>query len=160
MHNYIIKIGYVQKYRHGSRGRRLITVQMLFCSALHTNTHTHTQAATLSGCVLVVLNEPSQAKVSDLAHQIVSDEDVSRPQVTVDVVHPFDVRHSSCDLRQTQSGERSSGRGSMRVFKRVFVGLRLAHLRGHVHQLRQLQVLPLAVFQEVQQTSWKNKNVL
>lgn len=53
---------------------------------------------TLSGCVLVVLDEPSQAEVGDLAHQIVSDKDVGRSQVAVDVVHPLDVRHPGGNL--------------------------------------------------------------
>lgn len=55
--------------------------------------------ATLSGCVLIVLNESSQAKVGDLAHQIVSNKDVGCSQVTVDVVHSLDVRHSRRNLQ-------------------------------------------------------------
>lgn len=64
-------------------------------------THTHTHAVTLSGCVLVVLNEPGQAEVGDLAHQVVSNEDVSCSQVTMDVIHPLDVCHASCNLKST-----------------------------------------------------------
>lgn len=63
----------------------------------HTDTH-YLVMLTLSGCVLVVLDEPSQAEVGDLAHQIVSDEDVGCSQVTMDVVHPLDVRHPGSNL--------------------------------------------------------------
>ena len=75
----------------------------LLLSFIPTHKHTVSHPATLSGCVLVVLNEPSQAKVSDLAHQIVSNKDVRCSQVTVDVVHPFDVRHSSCNLQKEKA---------------------------------------------------------
>lgn len=87
---------------------QILTVQAgcLSLSLMHTHIHTHFD--TLSGSVLVVLNEPGQAKVSDLAHQIVSDKNVCCSQVTVDVVHPLNVRHSSCNLRQTQRHRKSS----------------------------------------------------
>lgn len=64
----------------------------------HTLTHLVSHAVTLSSCVLIVLNEPSQAEVGDLAHQIVSNENVSCSEITVDVVHPLNVRHSSRNL--------------------------------------------------------------
>lgn len=54
---------------------------------------------TLPGSVLVVLYQPGQAKVSDLAHQVVTHEDVSGSQVPVDVVHPLDESHTVSDLR-------------------------------------------------------------
>lgn len=82
------------------------------CAAVSPYTHkpAHTQALTLPGRVLVVLNEPGQAKISDLAHQIVSDENVSRSQVTVNVVHSLNVRHSSCNLQDTRRDRGSSDR--------------------------------------------------
>lgn len=49
--------------------------------------------------VLVVLDEPGQAEVSDLAHQVVSDQDVGSSQVPVDVVHPLDEGHAVRNLR-------------------------------------------------------------
>lgn len=54
---------------------------------------------TLSSSVLVVLNEPRQAKVSDLTNQVISHQDVGRSQVSVDVVHPLYEGHAVCDLR-------------------------------------------------------------
>lgn len=48
---------------------------------------------TLPRRVLIVLDEPRQAEIGDLAHQTVSDQDVGGTQVPVDVVHPLDVRH-------------------------------------------------------------------
>lgn len=60
----------------------------------------HIGALTLSGCVLVVLNESSQAKVSNLAHQIVSNQNVCCSQVTVDVVHSLNVCHPRRNLHQ------------------------------------------------------------
>lgn len=53
---------------------------------------------TLSRCVFVVLDEPGQTKVSDLTHQTFPDQDVGRAQVSVDVVHPLDVRHARSHL--------------------------------------------------------------
>ena len=53
---------------------------------------------TLSCCVFVVLDEPGQTEVSDLAHQTFSNEDVGRAQVSVDVVHPLYVCHACCHL--------------------------------------------------------------
>jgi hypothetical protein len=57
-------------------------------------------AGTLSGRVLVVLYEPRQAEVGDLAHQAVPHQDVGRAQVPVDVVHPLDVRHARRHLHE------------------------------------------------------------
>lgn len=56
---------------------------------------------TLSGGVLVVFDEPGQTKVSDLAHQILPDEDVGRTQISVDVVHTFNVGHPRGNLNIT-----------------------------------------------------------
>lgn len=61
----------------------------------------------MSGRVLVVLDESSEAKVGDLAHQVVGHEDVGSSQVSVDVVHPLDEGHAVCDLR----GGGGRGRG-------------------------------------------------
>lgn len=55
---------------------------------------------TLPSCVLVVLDQPSQTEVGDLAHQVVPDQDVSGAQVPVDVVHPLDESHTVSDLRK------------------------------------------------------------
>lgn len=74
----------------------------------------HTGALTLSGCVLVVLNESSQAKVSNLAHQIVSNQNVSCSQVTVDVVHSLNVCHSRRNLHQETERAHVDG-GSVQV---------------------------------------------
>lgn len=62
---------------------------------------------TLSGRVLVVLDEPSQAEVSDLTHQVISHQDVGSSQVPVDVVHPLYEGHAVCDLgRRDREGGR------------------------------------------------------
>lgn len=108
---------------------------------------------TLSSRVLVVLNEPSQAEVGDLAHQIVTNEDVSCTQVTVDVVHPLDVRHSSCNLHARRDKEILVSIVNGYTFLSSVCVCVCLHLRSHVYQLRQLQALPLSIFQEVQQTS-------
>lgn len=60
----------------------------------------------MSRRVLVVLDESRQAKVGDLAHQVVGHQDVSGSQVSVDVVHPLDEGHAVGDLR---SGEMRGG---------------------------------------------------
>lgn len=57
---------------------------------------------TLPRRVLIVLDEPRQAKISDLAHQTVSDQDVGRAQVPVDVVHPLNVRHPCRHLKHVR----------------------------------------------------------
>lgn len=67
---------------------------------------------TLSGCVLVVLDESSQAKVSDLAHQIVPNQNVSCSQVPVDVVHSLNVCHSRRNLHQETEGAQVGGDGA------------------------------------------------
>lgn len=59
---------------------------------------------TLSSCVLIVLDKTSQTKVCNLAHQVVSDQDVGGTQITVNVVHSFNVRHSSCNLQKERQG--------------------------------------------------------
>lgn len=56
---------------------------------------------TLSGCVLVVLDESSEAKVSDFTHQVITHQDVGSPEVPVHIVHSFHVRHSRGNLRTT-----------------------------------------------------------
>ncbi len=53
---------------------------------------------TLPGSVLIVLNESGQAKVSNLTHQAITNQNVSRTQVSVNVVHPLDVGHASSHL--------------------------------------------------------------
>lgn len=58
---------------------------------------------TLSGRIFVILDEPSQTKISHFAHQVVSHQDVSSSQVSVHVVHPLHVRHPRGDLRHTPS---------------------------------------------------------
>lgn len=58
--------------------------------------------ATLSRRVFIVFDEPCQAKVGDLAHQTVPDQDVGGAQVSVNVVHPLDVRHACRHLGQTR----------------------------------------------------------
>lgn len=63
---------------------------------------------TLSGCVLVVLYQPGQTKVSNLAHEVVSHEDISGSQVPVDVVHPLDERHAVSDLQEEQKKRNST----------------------------------------------------
>lgn len=50
--------------------------------------------------VFVVLDQPGQAKISDLAHQVFSHKDVGCPQVPVDVIHPFDEGHAIGDLQE------------------------------------------------------------
>lgn len=67
------------------------------------------QIHTLSGGVLVVLDEPSQAKVGDLTHQVISHQDVGGSQVPVDVVHPLNEGHAVCDLRQDWTGRQGGG---------------------------------------------------
>ena len=52
----------------------------------------------LPGLVFVLLDEPREAKVGDLAHVVLPDEDVSRRQVAVDVVLRFEVRHTGRNL--------------------------------------------------------------
>ena len=64
---------------------------------------------TLPGSVLVVLDEPRQTKVSDLADQVVSDQDVGGTQVPVDVVHPLDEGHPISDLEQRRGAKRWEG---------------------------------------------------
>lgn len=58
---------------------------------------------TLASGVLVVLDESGEAEVSDFTHQIFSNQDVGSAQVSVDVVHPLNVRHPSCNLLETQT---------------------------------------------------------
>lgn len=60
---------------------------------------------TLSGGVLVVLDEPSQAEVSDLTHQVISDQNVGSSQVPVDVVHPLNEGHAVCNLGLSWIGQ-------------------------------------------------------
>lgn len=60
---------------------------------------------TLSGGVLVVLDEPSQAEVSDLTHQVISDQNVGGSQVPVDVVHPLNEGHAVCNLGLSWIGQ-------------------------------------------------------
>lgn len=54
---------------------------------------------TLLGVVLIILDEPGQPKVSDLAHQPLPHENVGCPQVPVDVVHALHVGHAFGYLR-------------------------------------------------------------
>lgn len=56
------------------------------------------RARTLPSGVLVVLDEACQAKVGHFADQVLSHEDVGRPEVSVDVVHPLHVGHAGGDL--------------------------------------------------------------
>lgn len=53
---------------------------------------------TLPRRVLVVLDEARQAEVGDLAHQVVSHQDVGGAEIPVDVVHPLNIRHARRDL--------------------------------------------------------------
>lgn len=55
---------------------------------------TPSAAFTLSGCIFIVFNQSCQPKVGNLAYEAVAHQDVCGPQVSVDVVHPLDVRHS------------------------------------------------------------------
>lgn len=55
-------------------------------------------AYTFSGWIFVVLNDSSQAEVSNLAEKTFTDEDVCSSQVSVNVVLLFDVRHAFCNL--------------------------------------------------------------
>jgi len=71
---------------------------------------------TLSGGVLVVLDEPSQAEVGDLTHQVISHQDVGGSQVSVDVVHPLDEGHAVCDLRRERTMQRNGGGGGDRKY--------------------------------------------
>lgn len=91
------------------------------------NTHAHT----LSGGVLVVLNESSQAKVGDLTHQVISHQDVGSSQVPVDVVHPLDEGHAVCDLgtrlNRTDQTEKSN-QDAANTSKRSRVHLFLLHV--------------------------------
>lgn len=62
---------------------------------------------TLPRSVLVVFNEPCQTKVCHFTHQAVSHQNVGSTQVSVDVVHPFHVGHTCCNLEQVnQRGRR------------------------------------------------------
>jgi len=49
---------------------------------------------TFSGRVLVVFDDAGEAKVGDFAHQSLVDQDVGRPEVSVDVVPLLDVGHT------------------------------------------------------------------
>lgn len=66
-----------------------------------TRTHTHT----LSGGVLVILDESSQAEIGNFAHQVISHQDVGSSEVSVDVVHPLDEGHAIWDLRETPTSQ-------------------------------------------------------
>lgn len=57
---------------------------------------------TLSGSVLIVFNESGQAKVSDLTHQVITNQNVSGAQISVNVVHPLNVGHA-CSHLHTQT---------------------------------------------------------
>lgn len=59
-----------------------------------------TQRPTLASSVLIVFNEPGQTKVGDLADQVVTNQDVGRSQVSVDVIHPLDIGHTCRHLRE------------------------------------------------------------
>ena len=65
---------------------------------------------TLPRRVLVVFYQPGQAKVGDLAHQVVCDEDVGGAQVPVDVVHPLDESHTVSDLQTERLTASRDGR--------------------------------------------------
>lgn len=60
------------------------------------------RSPTLPSGVFVIFDEPSQAEVSDLAHQIVRHQDVGGAQVSVDVVHPLDVGHARRHLEHSE----------------------------------------------------------
>lgn len=57
---------------------------------------------TLPGCVLIVLYQPGQTEVGDLAHQILAHKNVGCPQVPVNVVHPLNESHAVCNLKNKQ----------------------------------------------------------
>lgn len=74
--------------------------------------HWRRRVDTLSRRVLVVLDESSQAKVGDLAHQVVGHQDVSGPQVSVDVVHPLNEGHAVCDLRRRRDERNAAAKST------------------------------------------------
>ena len=57
-----------------------------------------TPSPTFPHRVLVVLDDPRQAEVGDLAHQGRRHQDVGGSKVSVDVVPPLDEGHAFCDL--------------------------------------------------------------
>lgn len=72
-------------------------------SDLSVNILSRKRRLTLSCSVLIVFNESCQTKVSHLAHEAVSYQDVCSTQVPVDIVHPLHVGHACCNLE----GERT-----------------------------------------------------
>lgn len=58
---------------------------------------------TFPGCVLIIFDDASEAKVGDFAHQSLVDQDVGGSQVSVDVVPLLDVRHPLCNLHAQQA---------------------------------------------------------
>lgn len=58
---------------------------------------------TLSGGVFIVFYESGKSKVGNLTDQVISNQDVGCSQVSVDVVHPLDICHATCDLLKRQS---------------------------------------------------------
>lgn len=55
---------------------------------------------TLSGCILVILNDSGQAKVSYFTQQTLRHQDIGCSQVTVDVVLFLNVRHALRNLKK------------------------------------------------------------
>lgn len=56
----------------------------------------------LSRGVLVVFDESCQTEVGHFTHQAVTHQDVGSAQVSVDVVHPLHVGHTSCYLEEVR----------------------------------------------------------
>lgn len=68
----------------------------------HVHTHVHTRTLTLSGGVLIILNDSRQAKISYFTEQALRHQDVSRPQVSVNVIPLLYECHALCDLQQNK----------------------------------------------------------
>lgn len=78
------------------------------------------QRLTLSGCVLVVLYQPGQTEVCDLAHEVISHQDVRSSQVPVDVVHPLDERHAVSNLQVKEKHPTASAPDVCFEIKNIF----------------------------------------
>lgn len=56
---------------------------------------------TLSSCVFIVLDEPRQSKVGNLADAFMGNQNVGRPQVPMDVIFRLDEGHAISHLQGT-----------------------------------------------------------
>lgn len=74
------------------------------CTQTHSGTHIHAyltnQRACVSGVSGGVVQKARQAKVGDLADQVAVDQDISGGEVSVNIVHVWQILHACSDAAQ------------------------------------------------------------